>query len=443
MSVAGCRGEPLPPPRRLNVVLILVDTLRADHLGAYGYGRDTSPNLDAFAASGVLFEDARSQASCTFPSVNSILTSRYPARFVGQPEGRMGIPEGIASLAEVLKARSYATAAVSASPIVRRTPSHFNPEGGFGRGFDSFSEECVWKSALCVEAQLAARLPQLSQPFFLYLHYMEPHGPYQPPATHRLRFAGPYLGPHDFIARGDPNPLADMIYKGKRRLEVTAADVAHLVDLYDDEIAFFDERLPAVLAALAAAGAGDDDTLVAVVSDHGEEFLEHGHVKHCRTPFDTLVHVPLLLRVPGGPAGVRVAAPVENLDLVPTILDYLGADPAAFGFEGESLRPLIEGRAVAGGSPRYAFSAEGVWRSVADGRFKLLVHMRGPRSYQLFDLAADPGETRDVGGEHPEDLRRLKRAVLSWVRRMHAEAGTGVAEGEEAERRLKALGYLQ
>ncbi|HZI63486.1 MAG TPA: sulfatase-like hydrolase/transferase, partial [Thermoanaerobaculia bacterium] len=197
-----------PPPR--NVVLVLVDTLRADHVGAYGYGRPTTPNFDAFAAQGILFERAWSQAACTFPSVNSLLTSRYPARFLGQPGGAMGIPPEQPALPEILGRAGYATAAVSASPIVRRTPTRFNPGGGFGRGFERFDESCLWRDASCVTARARAELGQLRPPFFLYLHYMDPHGPYQPPAGAPRRFAGKCAGP-DFICRGDPNPIARML----------------------------------------------------------------------------------------------------------------------------------------------------------------------------------------------------------------------------------------
>src|SRR5687767_7381233 len=133
--LCGCAA---PEPERLNVLVVMLDTLRADHVGAYGYPRPTTPNLDALAARSHLFESARAQSSCTFPSVNSLLTSRYPADFLAQPGGSFGIPEGIPSLAEMLAERGWQTAAVSASPIVRATPGHHNPHGGFGRGFATF-----------------------------------------------------------------------------------------------------------------------------------------------------------------------------------------------------------------------------------------------------------------------------------------------------------------
>jgi arylsulfatase len=195
---AGCARK--APRRPINVIVILVDTLRADHLSGYGYHRNTSPMIDRFARTGVLFERNWSQAPCTYPSVNSLLTSRYPVHLLeGQEQQNLGITEGIPTLAEMLEARGYDTYAISASPIVRVTPSRFNKAGGFGRGFDQFDEDCLWKDASCINRKAEgivrthASNPE-SRPFFLYLHYMDPHGPYQPPERFSSRFAGSYTG---------------------------------------------------------------------------------------------------------------------------------------------------------------------------------------------------------------------------------------------------------
>ncbi len=141
--------------RPRNLIVVLVDTLRADHLASYGYSRTTSPVFDRFAAASLFLAEARSQASCTFPSANAILTGRYPVRFLGQPGGRMGIPAETPSLATMLRSRGFATAAVSASPIVRARRTKFNPTGGFDAGFDLFDEDCLWREAACVTARAA------------------------------------------------------------------------------------------------------------------------------------------------------------------------------------------------------------------------------------------------------------------------------------------------
>ena len=137
-SISCLQQERWPRPEPTNVIIVMVDTLRADHMSAYGYERETTPFISNFASQGFVFEHARSQASCTFPSVNSLLTSRNPAIFIRQGKGRLGIPDEYPSIAEILKAHGYRTIAVSASPIVRATPSDFNPIGGFDRGFDTF-----------------------------------------------------------------------------------------------------------------------------------------------------------------------------------------------------------------------------------------------------------------------------------------------------------------
>ncbi|HEY0781056.1 MAG TPA: sulfatase [Thermoanaerobaculia bacterium] len=436
LLAAGCRSK-APPPR--NVILIVVDTLRADHLGVYGYPRDTSPNFDALARGAALFTNARSQASCTYPSVNSILTSRYPAAFFGQPDDAMGIPAAIPSLADILHSRGFHTVAISASPIVRRHWSRFNPKGGYDRGFEVFDEQCLWKSADCMTA---AALPHLhsdpARPLFLYLHYLDPHGPYSPPARLREFATGPT--DKDFIRRGDPNPIADHLYKGGPDPHVTADDLRYLVGLYDDEIAYFDDQLGKLLRAIDAAGLRDD-TLLVLAADHGEEFLEHGNVKHCHSLYDALVHTPLVVRVPGTVPHPRITAPVENLDIVPTILDYLRLPAPPSGLAGRSLRAAIEG-GPAPEAPVYQRSAQGSLRSIADGRFKL-IHDLDSRGFQLFDLAHDAGETRDVLAEHRRELHGLRATLAAWLAAAEGDAASaGVRKSVEADRRLRSLGYL-
>ena len=424
------------PSKPRNVILILVDTLRADHLGTYGYPRPTSPNVDAFAAESLKFADARSQASCTFPSANSILTSRYPSAFLGQPPpSPLGIPESIRSIAEILAERGFRTAAVSASPVVRNTPGRFNPGAGFGRGFETFHEDCVWRNAACVNR---AALPLIqsddSRPFFLYLHYMDPHGPYEPPKNHRRRWA---LGRPEkkFVRDGNPNPIGDMLYKGAPDPGATPEDLQYLMDLYDEEIAFFDGQFAELLKAVRDAGRMED-TILVFVSDHGEDFLEHGHIKHCRTLFDSSIKTPFFLRLPGVEPRV-LDQPVQNLDVVPTLLDYLGIDTQGLTFEGESLRPLIEGT---GELDPHQYGMQATLRSAADGRHKL-IHDLGKGSFELYDLAGDPKETKDALRGERRTFHRLRQALTAWLRKTE---GTGKAEESlEAERRLRALGYLE
>jgi arylsulfatase A-like enzyme len=435
LLLLSCHRQPARPPRPRNVILVVVDTLRADHLSAYGYARATSPAVDAFAREAVRFDADRTQAPCTFPSVNSILTSRWPAAFLGQPDQKLGIPPGIPSLAEILHQRGFHTVAISASPIVRRSPSRFNPSGGFDRGFDAFHEDCVWKPAECVNAAAAEHLRNGAKPLFLYLHYIDPHGPYQPPPGWRRKFASGAPG-KAWVRRGDPNPIGDWLYKGKPNPGFTPDDLRYLKDLYDAEIFYFDSQFAALLAAVRRAGLLDD-SIVVFVADHGEEFLEHGDVKHCRNLFDTTLHVPLLVRIPGV-AARTVSRPVESLDVVPTILDYLGIDARGRSFEGTSLRALIEGAKAAPAEIQYGL--QGSLRSASDGRFKLIQDLEGDPPL-LFDLQADPGETRNVLTQQRRAYAALHDALARWLARTEGKGAADAARA--AQEKLRSLGYIE
>jgi arylsulfatase A-like enzyme len=351
----------------------------------------------------------------------------------------MGIPAQIPSLAEILKARGFRTAAVSASPVVRKSPSRFNPHGGFDRGFESFQEDCVWQSAECVsrEARELMRTGD-GRPFFLYLHYIDPHGPYAPPPDYHRRFATGHPD-KEFIRKGDPNPIADFLYKGAPDPGVTPAGIQFLKDLYDDEIGHLDGQLAALLADFRSSGRLDD-TLVVFAADHGEEFLEHHHIKHCRSVFDTEVKVPLILQIPGVPAR-RIDRPVQNLDIVPTLLDYLGVPIQGRTFEGKSLRPLFEDRKE---PDRLQHSLIGSLRSISDGRYKL-IHNLADGSFALYDLRSDPGETRDVLPRERRAFHRLQPALTAWLARTEGQgtADESVRKAQEELKKLRSLGYLE
>jgi len=427
------------PASPLNVIIVLVDTLRADHMSLFGYQRPTTPFIEKFASETTVFDHARSQAPCTFPSVNSLLTSRYPGVFTRQEKGQLGIPEDTPSIAEILSAVGYNTIAVSASPIVRATPSDYNPNGGFDRGFDTFVEGCVWRHGACLNKRVFNQLDLAKSPFFMYIHYMEPHAPYLPPENYSRRFAGEYDG-FDFIRDGDPNPIAKMLYDDGPDFDITDRDIQHLVDLYDDEVRYFDIVFRRLVDRLGDQGL-IDNTVIVLAADHGEEFMEHGHVKHCRGVWNTVTHVPLIIRLPGMKEGRRVSAAVGNIDIVPTLLDYLGVDAGGAELEGSSLRPLIEGHDVIG---RQAFAEAGRYRSVDDGRFHLIVDFKA-RASSLFDLRADELEQSDLFHESHPEVGLLTTSLNSWLsatgQRFRIDETMAAAKAKEDE--LRALGYLQ
>lgn len=436
--VVGCGPDKIEEPTHPSLIVALVDTLRADHTSLHGYVRPTTPFLKELARESVVFERARSQAGCTYPSVNSMLTSRYAFEFYRRGSESLGIPGDLPSMAEFFKAQGYATVAVSASPIVRATPSSHNPGGGFGAGFDVFDETCLWKPAECVNQRAREILQNLEEPFFLYLHYMDPHDFYQAPHGHR-RFAGDYEG-FDFIAAGNPNPIGEMIYDHGPLIEYTDADIQHLVDLYDDEIHYFDDRFRAFISDLENLGILDRAMLV-LTSDHGEEFLEHGHIKHCRGVWDTLTHVPFLLRFPGGGGPQQVQGTVQLVDILPTVLDYLGIPFDASEMAGISLRSIIEGTDV---RARYAFSDQSKYRGVHDGRHHLILD-GSDTTMALFDTDNDPLELENIfAAGHPQ-CEGLSAELDLWLeetgQRLRFDAALEASKAQEEQ--LRALGYLE
>ena len=439
LALLGCAacGAPAGPPQAPppDVVLVVVDTLRADHLGFDGYRRPTSPHLDRLAAGSSVFTQARAQAPCTAPSVNSLLTSRHPWDFAGRPFGHLGIPRGMPTVAGLLRRAGYRTAAVSASPVVRATPGEINREGGFGHGFDLFLEGCERRDARCVGRRAEDLLGLLPRPFFLYLHYFDPHDPYAAPDGAPRRFATPYAGSDEAVAAGDPLPAVRRLHE-RGDAGLGAGDLAHLVDLYDEEIAYVDHGIGELIARLDL-----DRTLLVVTSDHGESFLEHGHLQHCRSLYDPELRVPLLVRPPGGSAPRRVDTPVALLDVTPTLLDYAGVEKAN-GMAGRSLRPAVEGRSL---RTRPATAAMTTRRSLVEGRWKL-IHDLETGGTELYDLPSDPAERANLLAERPRVTNRLLAFLDRHLRAVEGEGLEATDErlekGREEERRLRALGYL-
>ena len=436
----GCAPTASPICDDCNVILIVADTLRADHMKSYGYSRSTTPFFDQLAERGVLFEQARSPSSCTFPSVNTILTSRHPSTFLKKAT-RPAIPEDVRSLPEILQEHGYKTAAVSASPIVRANPGNHNPVGGFGAGFEIFDESCEWINSRCVSYQTTHLFhDELDDgPFFLYLHFLDPHDPYLSPRGFGGLFSQPYEGPHEFIAEGDPNTVSKMIREGTfDELIDVERDMGHFKDLYDEGIRSFDEGLKEVVEYLEALG-WMDDTIIVITSDHGESFYEHGRVKHCQTLHEPEIHVPLWVWAPGISKPGRTASTTPLVDLAPTLLDLLGL-PAFPEHEGRSLRPLIEDPQVQRNG--IAFSAYSVQRSVTDGRYKLITSIKDKGSDRLYDLQEDPQEQKSLHNEERRQLHRLRGMLKEWMESEGTDDRQKQKEAEEMEEELRSLGYI-
>jgi len=434
----GCFHTPKPS---LNVVLVSLDTLRADHLGCYGYGRPTSPALDALAAAAVRFASVTAPAPWTLPSHATLLTGLYPHRHGVKNYGTR-LDDVTPTLASILAAKGYRTGAI--------VNHHFlGPNFGLMRGFaeadyvsewsddDPATRRLIDRSDLITDKAIAW-LARAEPPFFLFLHYFDLHSDYAPRPEYRAMFAGDYAGAID----GSTEQLLAIRANGTR---LDPADRDHLVALYDAEIRQLDDQLARLFRALDARGLSDR-TLLVVTSDHGEEFMEHGSVLHGRTMYQEVIAVPLLVRGPGIPRGVRVAQNVSLADLAPTILDVLGV-AAPLG---------IDGRSVAGYwrepdrlHPEHLAFAEADWTN-AQPDIKRMVRREGHKLHldrttdatELYDVLADPDEQHDLGAQQDDRVRELRADLDAFARDERPPVTVAPPTGDVLDR-LRALGYTR
>ncbi len=427
--VAGCRHEPPPPPAR--VLLISIDTLRPDHLGAYGYARPTSPHLDAFAKQGIVFEDVTSAAPWTLPSHASLFTGMYPSHH-GLASSEAKLSDSVATLATVLAANGFATAAVVNS-------NYLSPTFGLDRGFQRYRYvvESVGQrepSRAVTDQALAWTHELRGQRWFLFVHYYDVHSDYASLPQYEAQFVRPYAGQVD-------GTTAQLMAYRQGRVRLGAPDVSHLIDLYDAGIRQMDDEIARLLDGL-----GDDPGLmVVVVGDHGDEFLEHGGVLHGRTQHQELVRVPMLIRGPGVTRGARVTLPVSLVDVMPTVLAAVGA-PVAPGLDGADLAPTWRGSGAELGA-RYLSSeadhnnpAPDTARAVRH-RTHTLLFDRPSDTFTLYDLAVDPHEQTDVAAAHPDVVADLR----VWLERFRGAGASGAAVTltPEQRERLRSLGYIR
>jgi len=425
LAASACGGG--AGTTRPDIVLIVVDTLRADHLGLYGYPRSTSPHLDALAARGTVFDAAMAAAPWTLPSVMSIATSRVPSRH-GVVNDGLRLAEGVPTLAGALHEGGYATGGF-VSHIYVTAPF------GFDRGFDRYEDFGLSQPGYRLEAGLEPTADRVTTtalewveardagPMFLFVHYFDPHWPYDPPEPYRSLFPPDYTGPldagYDSISRFQ-DPLVPIPDDYRR----------FLIDRYDGEIDFVDAQIGRLIDGLAAAR-GRRPIAVVVTGDHGEEFKDHGSMGHGRQMYEEVVHVPLVIAritLAGAAGAARVGLPVSGIDIAPTLLDLAGLAPAE-GMEGRSLVPLLGAAAgtPAGGSAGGAAGTAGAVRAgaicetvrlnalrqaIREGPLKL-IHLMDENRVELFDLAADPHEQHDLAAARPDDRRRLAQALFA------------------------------
>jgi arylsulfatase A-like enzyme len=442
MLTSGCSDD--APADRLNVLLITVDTLRADHVTGYGYARNTTPNLDAFLETAVSFEDAHANAPWTLPSLASLMTSLHPSTH-GCVKFSSRLDPSHLTLAEILRDAGYRTHGVGSHSFLKATR-------GLQQGFSGFDGELIHDHKR-TDRHVSSR--EISDKAIRWLDELAAAGPDEPPWLLWLH----YFDPH----------TAYVAHEGVSE----RFGLERPVDLYDGEIAFTDRELGRVLDRLARSGR-DATTLVVFASDHGEALGEHGLDSHSTNVFGEVTRIPLAIRDPRIGTG-RVSIPVESLDVLPTVLDLLdlrdlsGRD-AAPSFSGRSLVPAMRGETL----PPRAILAEteisrfyvadslilGRWKLIADrsgalqrsteGNVSLRARnaSRGPPADYLFDLDTDPSERRDVSDQHHEIAEQL-RGELDEMLRAAAARGRGFEKSDErtlsVEEReaLHSLGYVE
>ena len=420
-----------------NLLLITVDTLRADRLGVYGYEKQTSPRIDAFARESVVFDDAQTQTSWTLGSLASLMTSVEPWTH-GAVDHESTLDRSFTTMAEELSAAGFDTAGIVNHVFLAH-------RYGLDQGFGHYDEELVQElepSHLAVTSERVTEKAQdwleqrrrgaAASRWFLWVHYFDPHHVYQPHEGFSERFG-----------------------RSTRS------------QLYDGEIAYTDDAIGRLLDTLGALGFADD-TVVALVADHGEEFRDHGHLTHGRTLHREVLHVPLVIRVPGLPPR-RVHSTVAMVDLRPSLLEVLGIEGVA-NEAGRSFVPAMRGRAhessvvAAQVAVFEGFHAE----SIQHGRWKLMVDLSGATLHPargrdetrvvraqrvggmpvlLFDTRADPSERTNLAAAHPDIVAELRRELDETKRRALAargryEVSKPLQLGPQALDELRALGYV-
>jgi len=435
---------------RPNVLLVTIDTLRADHLGSYGYPRATSPHLDALAASGAAFDRAFAQATLSGPSHATILTSLHVPTH-GVISNAVRLDENNLSVAEVLQAAGYDTAMLVNHKLLRgkfqfdqgfdhvevhNLPSHAPDHDHADDEDDRVAPVAIFDAALAWLGRTR------SAPFFLWLHLQHTHQSYEPPSPFdRMFIDAPPASPHDLRC------LYTIRAHGNGEIELTGAERDWLVAQYDGEIAYVDSQLGRIFEALDSSGAADN-TIVVVTADHGELLFDGADgrkVGHGRSRHDPALRVPLIVGGSVGAGGRRIGEMVGLIDVAPTLLELAGI-PAPGSFDGTSLVPLIEGRGGAVRDVNYSwtFHGDGFGRmSRRDARFKLICD-KGREELpdcELYDLDADPLEQIDLSGEpdFADALVVQRDDLMGWF-------ADSIREGHEMNilvRDKKALELLQ
>jgi choline-sulfatase len=463
------------PGSRPNVLIYTIDTLRADHASLYGYGRDTTPFLKKLGASGIVFNDCQTQAPWTKASIASLMTSLYSFTH-GIVNDVDTIPDSATTLAEQLRAGGYVTASIVSNPFVGRAT-------GLQRGFDYMLEYPVVLRRRTEAADRATDSAALNkvvfpwlelhhdEPFFLYAHATDPHAPYRPPPPFDGKFANPaetaafdrsYSGFEDSRQYG-----GGAVFSRESCVKAGLNPdkfIHEAIDRYDGEILHNDHSLELLVNKLKELGILQN-TLIIVISDHGEEFWDHGWTAHGQSLYQELAHCAFVMWNPHLlPTPRRIDNPVQLIDVMPTVLDLLGLRIPQI-VEGQSLAPLARGRPFQRRSPvmtsRFAHPGaqpDGPIRenrtdtfALIDAKWKLIYRDKAAKAglnrVELYDRVADRAERRNVAAQHPREVERMMTEVGNWINaqnkvRMVLGHGAKSTLDRQTIEQLRSLGYL-
>lgn len=423
-----------------NVIFILIDALRADHLSSYGYRRKTSPTIDNFAKKGVRFSKAFSQAPWTKPSVASFFTSLYPSAHRTQ-KGQFEqykknikvdtLNRSIKTMAEIFAENGYLTVGFCNNP-------HIKSIFGFAQGFDTWDER--WGDCKKMNRRALNWLKKNgSKPFFLYLHYMDVHGPYKPPKPYNELFKD----------SNDKRQVPEKWLKTYLGLG-DHTDLGYYIAQYDGQIKYLDDQLHIFFKKISRMGIGNN-TLFILTSDHGEEFLEHGGMEHGFTLYNELLHIPLMMKMDGSlPRGLVIENHVQLIDILPSILHLLNIKHKSI-LQGKSFIPLPENNQFKINTDTFVFSEmlnRGNQSAINRGKFKYIKNNNN-KNEMLFDLANDPLEHVNLANQMNEEIRifrnilkKVKKSTLAAFKKLKLKKEKDVEIDEQLKKKLKTLGYI-
>lgn len=431
---ADCCGE------RPRIVLISIDCLRADHVGAYGYERDTTPHIDAFAENAVLFETAVSTAPMTLPSHTSMFTGLFPSRHDGSKWAK--IASTTPYLPEILSRAGYQTDALV-------TGAYLSQDYGFERGFDFYQMDYPAPAAETVDQAIELLRLGRGADQFLFLHLIDAHWPYEPPEELLDRFVA------------QASDIAPLLRKIVDNVPPSSPkEIEQVVALYDSEIVSADAALGRFFETMKNMGIYDS-SLIIVTADHGEAFYDRGHWQHSQTLHEELIRIPLIVKWPGASPRSRVRTQVSQVDIFPTVLSAAGLTPPTS--DGIDLLEFVKNSAEA--KERRSVISENAWRSpvgwarkisIRTEKQKYIVTLSAPTGVEptedhleheeLYDLLADPDERSNLLEGSDVDVEPFRRELANYLRETRtmraSRQSETIVEDETTLERLRSLGYI-